>query len=179
MDDCFGQQTLAPTCCVVSVTLVNYHIVLSTHQANLQQRSIWETQLLRSADAPLDVILSMAKPYSSSPAWGENFVKMVEAFVASSPRWRSFHIITNSAWPPFPSFQSIQLPLFEEVTFDGNAGGRLYKLGWDIPLNNSSKLRHVVLGLPRANSFSCDKLPWSQIRTHKATYPAIASEARE
>nr|GAT58488.1 predicted protein [Mycena chlorophos] len=134
-----------------------------------------ELQLRRSANAPLDIVLRMAR--FSWQEWEEGLGGMAELLARESARWRSLHILGFSDWWPHQSFNDIvSLPLLERVALSGfsfQLSAEQYAGDAAFLFRDAPRLDYVIMNGPDEFAVHLtpeSTVPWSQIRTYKAQY---------
>ncbi|KAJ7068748.1 hypothetical protein C8F01DRAFT_1119169 [Mycena amicta] len=149
-------------------------VVVSTGSIDIRHQNLLQLQLERSRNAPLDIVLRMTYKYHWQDSdFDGGLHGILKLLAAVCFRWQSIHISIDVDYRLPASFTAIDtLPVLEEVTFSGGAVSRLDRLGWKLLFRNVPKLHRVVLSEPSCLSMPCgeEDLPWTQIRTYKATY---------
>ncbi|KAJ7604315.1 hypothetical protein DFH06DRAFT_1349551 [Mycena polygramma] len=147
------------------------------------QLHLLETQLARSGNAPLDVLVRITKlrMYHDTP-----FRSFLAKLVAQSSRWRTLKLELLLNYFPHAVFAALAstagaLPLLEELVFCGD--GPIYTIAsdWDpMPeetikgiafFKDAPALRRVSVGEYVSRGLDIDiSLPWGQLTTYKGSY---------
>ncbi|KAJ7157676.1 hypothetical protein C8R43DRAFT_997269 [Mycena crocata] len=130
-----------------------------------RQSFLLNQQLVRSGQAPLDILLR----FTSGGNRREAFDRFLHKLVGESHRWRTVHFELDAGWRPHSEFiaRELRFPLLREVVFSGR--GVPHIKNYDF-FRAAPNLRRVVLGNPRDVSMRQIQLPWAQLTTYKATY---------
>ncbi|KAJ7113414.1 hypothetical protein C8R44DRAFT_796482 [Mycena epipterygia] len=135
-----------------------------------RELSLLNTQLERSGNATLDLVLRFTSVQMPTPTQETPFDVLLQTLVLMCARWSSIQI-EDRGWLPHRAFGALgPMPLLRELVFRGR-GPRSYLSSYD-SLKHAPRLTRVVLGHPGEPSIQNIYPPWTQITTYKATYPA-------
>ncbi|KAJ6576056.1 hypothetical protein DFH09DRAFT_1150286 [Mycena vulgaris] len=139
--------------------------------------SLLNTQLARTAQAPLDVHIRFTdENYKKHSSY--EFDLFLATLVSHSGRWRTLYLQFDVNWRPHAAFNALTpgtLPVLQELVFSGTGLYHIEKYDF---FKDAPALRRVVLGTRGMSPVWNIALPWAQLTTYKATYLGAASHFR-
>ncbi|KAJ7722239.1 hypothetical protein B0H14DRAFT_3170192 [Mycena olivaceomarginata] len=140
--------------------------------------SLLTTQLVRTAQEPLDVHIRFTSRLRTWERYSDEFHLFLVTLVSHSRRWRTLHLQFDIHQRPYVAFNALgpgTLPILQELVFSGPGLNHINEYNF---FKDAPALRRVVLGTRGMSLVGNIALPWTQLTTYKATYLDAASHFR-
>ncbi|KAJ7884178.1 hypothetical protein B0H14DRAFT_3857195 [Mycena olivaceomarginata] len=140
--------------------------------------SLLTTQLVRTAQEPLDVHIRFTSRLRTWERYFDEFHLFLVTLVSHSRRWRTLHFQFDIHQRPYVAFNALDpgtLPILHELVFSGPGLNHITEYNF---FKDAPALRSVVLGTRGMSLLGNIALPWAQLTTYKATYLDAASHFR-